>query len=99
MHTMAAAYAFGCCPDENGPKAPAEGKDPKNDLDCVDIDTRQTKASHTDTCELGQWGSWDTCHKGIQNRTRPVPRCLCDAFGCCPDENGANAPPEGTDLS
>ena len=43
--------------------------------------------------ELGQWGSWDTCHKGVQNRTRPVPRCLCDAFGCCPNENGPNAPP------
>jgi hypothetical protein len=82
--------AFGCCPDENGPNAPAEGSDPKNDLDCEDYGTRQCIASRKAGCKLGPWGAWGSCNKGVQKRSRKIPECLCDdttgGKGACVDD-------------
>ena len=40
----------------------------------------------TESCRLGQWGSWGACARGFRDRKRSVPRCMCQSFECCPPD-------------
>ena len=81
--------AFDCCP---GPSlTDYMGGTPADDKDCYDVVYSKPEAP---ACNLGQWGSWGACNEhGMQNRTRPVPRCLCETFGCCPGPPGSDPVP------
>jgi len=84
--------AFDCCPGPPGSKPVDDmGGSSADDKDCYDVAYSKPEAP---ACNLGQWGSWGACNEhGMQNRTRPVPRCLCETFGCCPGPPGSDPVP------
>ena len=58
------------------------------------VTSSQGGLSVVSACKMGQWGSWGACNsQGMQNRTRSIPRCLCDTFGCCPGPPGSDPIP------